>query len=372
MIRIIILRLERHKYVLLLDFAVAGHRYQIHVYAFSGLPQKTPYGAWVDMDAEKGVKIFADLQVRDQELLNYYFDLKTPYAYLPFFEENSMEYQTVLHALNESLRLVDLRESYSEKFYDTIRKANQNLINSLYFKKFGENGKATMIGHTHIDLAWLWRYEHTRDKAVRSFSTAVKLLNEENDYLFMSSQAQLYEFVKEEQLVLYQEIHKFVKEGRWEAKGTMWVEPDMNLSSGESIVHQILYGKRFFQQEFGVDCKVLWLPDVFGYSAALPHILKLMGIKFFMNAKLGTNERNRFPYDTFLWKGIDGSKIFSHLISYLPGVYNPDIENGEILEEWRKYQQKDINDDILIPFEFADGGGSFPKERFDQGMKKCS
>ena len=145
----------------------------------------------------------------------------------------------------------------------------------------------------------------------------------------------------------------------------MWVEPDMNLCSGEYIIRQILYGKKFFKDEFGVDCKVLWLPDVFGYSAALPQILKKSGVDYFMTSKLATNELNRFPYDTFKWRGIDGTEILSHLTSYLPGAYNPSIEGGEVLTGWKNYQQKDINCDILIPFGYADGGGGTTQKQIE-------
>ncbi len=354
-----------HERVMLAEKAKAGREYMIDVYAFSGMPVKTPYGDWVDLKEMEGVRFYADLQVRNDSLTEYYYNLKTPYTYLSFSEENSYEHQSILKVLCDSVNELDLRNPHSEEFYRGIKKANSILEKELYSKEYSGNGKATVIGHTHIDLAWLWQYKHTRDKTARSFSTAVKLLNEQKEHKFMSSQAQLYEFVKTEFPELYEEIKEMVKKGRWEPEGAMWVEPDMNLSAGESIVRQILYGKKFFKDEFDVDCKVLWLPDVFGYSAALPQILKKSGVEYFMTAKLGTNEVNRFPCDTFKWKGIDGEEVLAHLISYLPGVYNPKIEDGEILEGWRRYVQKDINDDVLVPFGFADGGGGPTEEQIE-------
>ena len=170
---------------------------------------------------------------------------------------------------------------------------------------------ACCIGHTHIDVAWLWRLRQTREKAGRSFATVLKLMEEYPEYKFMSSQAQLYAFVKEDYPEVYEGIKKMIAAGRWEVEGSMWVESDTNVTSGESLVRQFLVGKRFFKDEFGVDNKIMWLPDVFGYSAALPQIMKKAGIDYFMTTKISWNEFNKVPYDTFMWKGIDARR-FSH------------------------------------------------------------
>ncbi len=352
-----------HENVRVTELAGKGEQ-SFYIYAYSGMPGKTPYGAWVDMNIVQGVTFHASIQIRDRELTEYYFNIRTPFVYLKQWEENSPEYQKVLNSINDSLSLVDFREPHSDAFYQSIKKANQYIKETLYTGESGY-GNATLVGHTHIDLAWLWRYEHTVDKAVRSFATEVKLLNEYDNHRFMSSQAQLYEFVKHENPELFQKIKALVAEGKWEPEGAMWVEPDMNLVSGESIVKQILYGKKFFKDEFGVDCKILWLPDVFGYTAALPQILKKSGVKYFMTSKVACNERNRFPYDTFAWKGIDGSEVLAHCSTYLCGAYNPNIEGGDILPSWNRYLQKDINDDILVPFGFADGGGGVTEEQVE-------
>jgi len=353
-----------HEEFCLSDYAGAGEL-RVCVYAFSGLPGKTPYGSWVDIDTTEGVRLFAGLEIRRKELCDFYYNLKTPYQYLQFFEENTYEHQKMLTSLNDALSLVDFRNPHSEEFYESIKRANTYLKETLYAEHETGAGHATLVGHTHIDVAWLWRYEHTRDKAVRSFATEIELLKHYPEHRFMSSQAQLYDFVKQENPELYEEIKTMIAAGQWEAEGAMWVEPDMNLVSGESIVLQILYGKKFFREEFGAECKVLWLPDVFGYTAALPQILKKAGVDYFMTSKLATNEKNRFPFDTFSWKGIDGSEVLAHCTSYLAGAYCPDIENGEVLNGWRNYLQKNINDDILVPFGFADGGGGVTKEQLE-------
>ena len=245
--------------------------------------------------------------------------------------------------------------------------AEAHIQEAIYEKMGGyEEVIATCIGHTHIDVAWLWTVDQVRQKSCRSFATVLKLMEEYPDYHFMSSQPKLYSFVKERHPEMYQRIKERVKEGRWEPEGGMWVEADCNLTSGESLVRQFQFGKRFFKEEFGLENKILWLPDVFGYSAALPQIMKKCGIEYFMTTKLAWNEFDKHPYDSFLWEGIDGSRIFTHLITTL-GVgqsessffttYNGMLHPDAIMGGWNRYQNKDINNDILVCFGYGDGGG---------------
>jgi alpha-mannosidase len=200
----------------------------------------------------------------------------------------------------------------------------------------------------------------------------------------MSSQPQLYYFLKERYPELYSRLKEKVKEGRWEPEGGMWVEADCNLTSGESLVRQFMYGKRFFKEEFGVDNKVLWLPDVFGYSGALPQIMKKSGIDYFMTTKLSWNQFNKIPYDTLRWRGIDGTEVLAHFITTL-GVgqsvdnffttYNGMLHPDAIMGGWERYQNKDINNDILISYGYGDGGGGPTREmletskRMEKGIK---
>lgn len=197
-----------------------------------------------------------------------------------------------------------------------VGKADKYLEKEFYGKDCGKSKSAVIgIGHTHIDVAWIWTLAQTREKVQRSFGTALNLMKQYPEYKFMSSQAQLYKYLKEECPEMYAEVREMVKAHRWEVEGAMWVEADCNLTSGESLVRQLLYGKRFFAEEFGVDCKILWLPDVFGYSAALPQILVKSGVDAFVTSKISWNETNTIPCDTFMWQGIDGTKIFSHFLT---------------------------------------------------------
>ncbi|MCR4902483.1 MAG: hypothetical protein K6A23_06470 [Butyrivibrio sp.] len=233
-------------------------------------------------------------------------------------------------------------------------------------------GIVNTVGHTHIDVAWKWQLRQTREKVVRSYSTVMELMNRYPDYIFMASTPQLYEFVKQEEPELFDEIKNRVREGRFEPEGAMWLEADCNLTSGESLVRQILYGKEYFQKEFGIDSKVLWLPDVFGYSAAMPQILKKSGIRTFMTTKLAWNDTNRMPYDLFKWEGIDGSRITTYIVttcdedkardaaetgSTLNYTYNGKHTASQIMGTWTAFREKNITDNVLTCMGHGDGGG---------------
>ena len=252
-----------------------------------------------------------------------------------------------------------------------LQKASEYLTNNLYGK--GENpATVASVGHTHIDVAWKWQLKQTREKVIRSYSTVMELMKRYPEYLFMASTPQMYEYVREEEPELFEEIKEKVKEGRFEPEGAMWLEADCNITSGESLVRQILYGKRYFEDVFGVKSDILWLPDVFGYSAAMPQILKKSGIRIFMTTKLGWNDTNRFPHDLFMWKGIDGSEIPAYLISTcdfakadeamnsggrLEYTYNGRQNATQIMGTWRAFREKQVTDEVLTCYGFGDGGG---------------
>ena len=302
--------------------------------------------------------LIVDLEEHDRKLRKAYYDIAVPMYGLNRMKEDDKIRLDLETALTDTINLLDLRMPYSKEFYASVEAAEAHIQEAVYEKMGGyEEVIATCIGHTHIDVAWLWTVDQVRQKSCRSFATVLKLMEEYPDYHFMSSQPKLYSFVKERHPEMYQRIKDRVKEGRWEPEGGMWVEADCNLTSGESLVRQFQFGKRFFKEEFGVENKILWLPDVFGYSAALPQIMKKCGIEYFMTTKLAWNEFDKHPYDSFLWEGIDGSRIFTHLITTL-GVgqsessffttYNGMLHPDAIMGGWERYQNKDINNDILL------------------------
>ncbi len=219
------------------------------------------------------------------------------------------------------------------------------------------------VGHAHIDLAWLWPLRETRRKAGRTFATALRMLDEYPDYVFGTSQPQMLQWVQEDYPDLFAQVQKQIAAGRWECQGAMWVEPDINIPSGESLVRQCLYGKKYFSDVFGVDVRNLWLPDVFGYSGALPQILKQAGVDLFMTQKISWNETNRFPYHTFMWEGIDGTQIHAH---FLPtNTYNFSNRPNELISSEQRFGQSGTLDRFLNLYGIGDGGGGPSREHIE-------
>ena len=338
----------------------------------------------IDLQGYTGV-MFAELTFTmeavevDEKINEIYYDIVVPLQGFSRMQEDDKVRKDLRTILNNTVNLLDLRTPYSDSFYQSIEEAHNYIQKALYEDMSGyEDVIASCIGHTHIDVAWLWTVAQTREKVARSFSTVLKYMDEYPEYKFMSSQPALYQFLKERYPETYEKIKERVKEGRWEPEGGMWVEADCNLTSGESLVRQFLYGKKFFKDEFGIDSRILWLPDVFGYSGALPQIMKKSGIKYFMTTKLAWNQINKVPYDTMMWRGIDGSEIFTHLITTL-GVgqseadffttYNGMLHPDAILGGWHRYQNKDINNDILIAFGYGDGGGGPTREMLETSKR---
>ena len=344
-----------HRDIWLRPEAVGGEELVIDIQAYTGT-------------LHREFNFLVDLYVRDEEINRFYYDLLIPLQAFPRMGEDNKTRMDIQTVLNEAINLLDMRLPYSPKFYQTLAQAQAYLEEELYGKMAGyEDIIATCIGHTHIDVAWWWTVAQTREKVVRSFATVLKLMEEFPNYKFMSSQPVLYYFLKQRYPELYEKIKQRIAEGRWETEGGMWLEADCNLTSGESLVRQFLHGKRFFREEFNQDNKILWLPDVFGYSGALPQIMRKSGIDYFMTTKLAWNQINRIPNDTFVWRGIDGSEILTHLIT-TTGVdqdpkqsffttYNGLLHPGAIMGGWERYQNKEINNDILVCYGYGDGGG---------------
>ena len=323
--------------------------------------------------------LIVEMQEIDALIEKVYYDLWVPLAAFSRMEEDDKNRRDIEAILNRTVNFIDLRTPYSGEFYRTLSEASDYIDKALYSDMAGyQDVIATCIGHTHIDVAWWWTVAQTREKTGRSFATVLKLMEEYPNYKFMSSQPQLYAFLKERYPELYEKAKERIREGRWEPEGGMWVEADCNLTSGESLVRQFMHGKRFFKEEFGVDNRILWLPDVFGYSGALPQIMKKCGIDYFMTTKLAWNQFNKIPYDTMRWRGIDGSEVLTHLITTL-GVnqpikdffttYNGMLHPDAIMGGWMRYQNKDINNDILVSYGYGDGGGGPTREMLETSIR---
>ncbi len=357
-----------HREIVLTESAEKGQEFLIVLDAYSGLTTSLS-------------DLFCTIAILDKEAEDLYFDITVPLKSAQLLDVNSPERYRLLSCLEKTVNLIDLREPESTSYKESVTKALKYVREELYGKLCGDSDvTAVCIGHTHIDVAWQWTVAQSREKTVRSFSTVMELMRRYPEYIFMSSQPQLYKYLKEDEPELYNQIKEQARLGRWEAEGAMWLEADCNLTSGESLVRQILLGKRFFKEEFGVDNKILWLPDVFGYSAALPQILAKSGVPYFMTTKLSWNEYNKIPYDTFVWEGIDGSKVLTHFITTTEpenSLVNADMfttYNGRLAPEcikgaWDRYQQKEINNEILVSYGYGDGGGGPTYEQLETAKR---
>ncbi|AIQ50270.1 alpha-mannosidase [Paenibacillus sp. FSL R7-0331] len=279
-----------------------------------------------------------------------------------YLNRDQPEKQWLKQALDAAFRKIDWTEPGSKGHISSMYRAGTSLNEAVEAMPKTFDVTLTMLGHTHIDVAWLWQLKHTREKAARSFSTVLRLMQEYPEYQFMQSQPQLYAYLEQDYPELFGQIKERIKEGRWEPEGAMWLESDCNIPSGESLVRQILTGKRYFREQFGIESKYLWLPDVFGYSWALPQILRKSGIDTFMTTKISWNQSNRMPHDTFWWRGMDGSEVLTHFIttSEKDGdayTYNGRMTAGLLRGIWNSYQDKEINDHLLFAYGWGDGGG---------------
>ncbi len=337
--------------------------YDVYLYAYTG-PKLT------------SVELRVSLFTLNDDVEKLYYDMLVPRQVIEFLDTDSLAYSTTLEHLDHASNLLNLLKVPSAEFYASVLEADAYLQEEFYGKYCREQEATTVcIGHTHIDCAWLWTLQQTREKVQRSFSTVIELMKRYPEYKFMSSQALLYKDAKEEAPELYEEIKKMVAAGRWEVEGAMWVEADCNLSSGESLVRQVMYGKRFFRDEFGVNSHILWLPDVFGYSAALPQILRKSGVDWFVTSKISWNEMNQMPYDTFRWKGIDGTEINSFFLTpqnmrrhARPGnrtTYVGDTNAAMVAGTYNRYQQKNLNNEAILTYGYGDGGGGPTKEHIE-------
>ncbi|GAB2319306.1 alpha-mannosidase [Alkalibacterium sp. s-m-22] len=307
----------------------------------------------------------------NSEVDDYYWRLRTAVDLLFLKDTDANLLSQLSTVIDHSLKQIDWREPKSDGFYESIRLANQLLKDQLADLKVNHPATVHTIGHTHIDVAWLWQLKHTREKTARSFSTVLALMDEYPEYTFLQSQPQLYKYLKEDFPEIYQKIKEKVNEGKWEVGGGMWLEADCNIPSGESLVRQFLHGYHFLKDEFGVESDYLWLPDVFGYSWALPQILQKSGIKTFMTTKISWSQYNRMPHDTFNWRGIDGTEVLTHFITTPDQnglwyyTYNGDMSAESLSELWQNYRNKDINQDLLIAYGYGDGGGGVTKEMLE-------
>ncbi|MDR9857377.1 glycoside hydrolase family 38 C-terminal domain-containing protein [Paenibacillus sp. VCA1] len=335
-----------HHYVTLTRSAKAGEPFEIVAEAYAGHSDSRPtFGE-------------SQLCVFEEEVYQFFIDLECLYDLRNHLDAKSLRVAEIDRCLTRVFATLDLtlRQERLGENVKECRKIMEPLLSCV-------NGSTAptlyLMGQSHLDVAWLWPLAETKRKIARTMSNQLALMDEYPEYTYTQSQPYLFQLVKTLYPELYERIKQAVKEGRIVPEGSMWVEPDTNLPSGESLIRQALHGKRFFKDEFGVDNEMLWLPDVFGYAGNLPQIMKGCGIKYFASTKLfGTydNIADPFPHNTFMWEGIDGSQILTHLMNY--GDYYPiRINPSFLIHQWNDRVQLEGISTRLTQFGHGDGGG---------------
>ncbi|NLO82298.1 MAG: alpha-mannosidase [Clostridiales bacterium] len=362
---------NEHNEVTLTMSGTPGEQYQILVEAYAGhgprivrtgptppdrvtVPEPGPTQAVV------GTSTYG---IWEEDVYQLWLDVQTLFEIRENLDPDSLRVAEIDAGLKDFTLIVDFELPY-EEMMKTIRAGRERIKPLLECVNGSTAPTLFAFGHSHIDVAWLWHLAETERKCVRTFATQLALMEEYPEYKYLQSQPHLYMMVKQHYPELYERIKEAVRKGQFIPEGGMWVEADTNISGGESLIRQFIHGKRFFMEEFGVDSKLCWLPDVFGYSAALPQIMKGCGIKYFSTQKIfwgAYTGGDPFPYNTFIWEGLDGSEILVHLHN----DYNSRTNPATLIKRWNERVQKDGMATHLVPFGYGDGGGGPTRDHLE-------
>ncbi|MGH3703479.1 MAG: alpha-mannosidase [Agromyces sp.] len=306
-----------------------------------------------------------DVAVRDTEVWELQADIWTLTGLMNELSGDLPRTAEILRALESVVDRMD-----PEDVAGTAQLGRAILAPVLAQPAYASAHRVVAVGHAHIDSAWLWPVRETIRKCARTFSNVLDLMDRDPGFVFAASSAQQYAWMKEHYPELFERIRARAVEGRFVPVGGMWVESDTNMPGGEALVRQFLAGKAFFMREFGIEPLEVWLPDSFGYSAALPQIATAVGSRYFLTQKTSWNETNTMPHHTFSWEGIDGSRIFTHF----PPVdtYNSVLSGEELAKAQRQYAEKGASNVSLVPFGFGDGGGGPTREMLAAAARTAS
>ncbi|MCR5657075.1 MAG: alpha-mannosidase [Butyrivibrio sp.] len=303
----------------------------------------------------------------NEDAYQLYMDVDTLNQLLGTLDETSLRAAKLAKGLQKFSLIADFEQDKEKRIesYKAAREALKPYLEAV-------NGSTMPIyygvGNSHLDLAWLWPMQETYRKTARTFAAQLRLLEQYPQYKYLQSQPAAYEMCKKYYPELFERIKTAIKGGQWIAEGAMWVEPDTNMASGEALIRQLLYGKQYYKDELGVDSVVLWLPDTFGYTAALPQILKGCGVKYLVTQKIfwSYNEGDTFPYHYFTWEGMDGSKI----TAFLPTSYTYRTDPSQLSEVWKGRSQAQDLDAFLLPYGYGDGGGGPSRDFIEYGIRE--
>jgi alpha-mannosidase len=360
-----------HRTVLLSEKARAGERFEI-LFEVGTIENRRQLG------------FACELLVHDGLAEKVYYDLRVPGEVARLLPEDDGRRHAIVGCIEAALGVLDLRPGNADRFRQSLVAAERHADAIYALADADSMPKIVATGHTHIDVAWLWRVRETRQKMARSMATALALLDAYPDYRFMYNQCVLLDYLEQDYPELFERVGQKVSSGQFEIEGALWLEPDVNVSSGESLVRHILYGVRYHEARFGVRPRMLWLPDTFGYSAALPQLMEKSGLDTFVTHKLSWNDTNRMPYETFRWQGINGTRVAAYFLTTQPynstsigTTYCPDLKPTHVMGAWKRYGQKPINDELFLVYGHGDGGGGPTREmlenvrRMERGIPGC-
>ncbi|GAA5146374.1 glycoside hydrolase family 38 C-terminal domain-containing protein [Microbacterium pseudoresistens] len=297
----------------------------------------------------------ADLAVFEPEVFDLALDVEVLLELQAELPATSPRRMRILQSLDDALDALDL-----QRIPETAAAARAALAEVLAAPAEASAHRIAAVGHSHIDSAWLWPVRETIRKVARTTSSMTTLIDEHPEFRYGMSSAQQYAWVKEHRPEVWERVRRAVAEGRFLPLGGMWVESDTVMPSGESLVRQFSYGQRFFEREFGIRSRGVWLPDSFGYSPALPQLMRRAGFEWFFTQKISWNQRNVFPHHTFEWEGIDGSRMFTHFPPM--DTYNSELTGAELAKATRQFKESRIATTSLAPVGYGDGGGGTTRE----------
>ncbi|MFO8007485.1 MAG: glycoside hydrolase family 38 C-terminal domain-containing protein [Candidatus Brocadiia bacterium] len=356
--------------VTLTDSAEPGATHQIIVETYAGhgptpvttgpvVPGRVPVPEPPAAQQTVGRSTFGTFE---DEVFAAWMDLETLFHLRESLDQDSLRVSEIDEALREFTLVVDL-ELPREQMLETLRAGRERLRPLLECTNGTTAPVMYAFGHGHLDTAWLWPLAHTDRKAAKTLANQIRLAERYPEHKFVHSQPELFRRVKEHYPALYAEAKAAARAGHIVPEGSTWVEMDTNITGGESLIRQFLVGKRFYREEFGRETEMLWLPDVFGYSGAMPQIMRGCGVKYFSTAKIFWTYKGAdpFPHNTFTWEGIDGSKVLVHLCN----DYNSQMRPSDVINRWRERRQKDGISTRLMPFGWGDGGGGPNREHLE-------
>ncbi len=315
---------------------------------------------------QEEVKV-SEFGIWDEQAYQLWVDLEALWALREALPADSLRVAEIDAGLKEATFAIDFEQPLPRR--QASYAAGRDVLRPLLQCSNGSTSPTMFaFGHGHLDIAWLWPLAETQRKIARTLANQLELAQRYPGYGFLQSQAHLFWMLRQSHPELYLRVKEAVGDGGIIADGAAWVEFDTNVSGGEAIIRQLLHGKAFFREEFGVESELLWLPDVFGYSGALPQILRGCGVRYFSTQKIFWNYHggDPFPHNSFTWRGIDGSEVYAHIHT----DYNSRTDPGTIVRRWNSRVQKDDVATRLFPFGWGDGGGG-PDRTHLEFARRC-